>query len=278
MSHDPLFFKWNQALVEGLQGIPIKYLLCHCIVGSHLDAHGLKAVHDVDICLILEHLDRELLLDLNARFTQLAAHLSSETVSVTVERRCGPFKPVPPPKGSHNAQLHLLIHDISTWERVVCYPGGNRWTRRNRHIKGAELASLANMTMVSTTAINRDLLVAIENISSSTAYCRTYDLSNEPVISVMCRVHLRKDQCVQMMLHAGICGFENTTDPCMGGKELHFIAPVIRDKYSRLYNRCVVLKRWLDEGVTISLNEVARIKSDVLDMLSDLVELTDGAA
>jgi len=276
VSIKPSFFEWDKSLIASIQDIPINHLLSQCIVGSHLEAKNFRAIHDVDICVILEYLDCKLLLDLYAQFTILANKLSSNTLSIFLETRGGPIKPTVPAKGHYNIQLHLIIHDLATWEKIVGYPGCNRWIRNNRHIRGKQLASLTTAPKVSTAAICRDLRIAVENITTATAYCKIYDLSGDHVLPITERVPLCYDQYVQILLHAAICGFENTTDPYMGGKALHSVAPIVKEKYSKLYHFCVRLKHQINEGDTISFTYTNKIKKDILVMLEDLVYLASG--
>lgn len=272
----PSFAEWDEQLVRGLRGIPIADLVCQCIVGSHLDARCLRTLHDIDICIIVGRLRREPLWDLYGRLAQLAEELSSGQLSVFVERRSGPLKPAPPPPGHHIAQLHSLVHDVNGWRRAVRYPGCNRWVRRNRHIRGMELASIVSVPRVCTSAIHRDLLVALENVRTATAYCRAYSFSAEDVFPVVLRPHLSRGQHFQVVLHAGICGFENTTDPCMGGQGLRSMSPLIRRSYFGLYKHLVGLRAKIGDGHEVSRSEAERTTNDVLQMLTTLVGLTGG--
>ena len=258
-----------------LRGVPINNLLCQCVVGSHLEAERLKVVHDVDICTIVRELDRQCLLYYWARIAEFAQGLSTNTMDVVIEVRSGPLKPSIPEKGRSVVQLHLLMYDLCNWERVLRYPGCNRWTRQNCHLKGTRITELVPVPRVSTEAIYRDLCIAIENIDSSTAYCRIYDTSVDPFTSLMCRVKLSDDQCIQMALQAGIFGFENMTDPAMGGRRLSEKAAETRDQFSTFVDRWRGLKRQIEEAQGIGREEAKEVKSDIIVTLRKLAEMAD---
>ncbi|MFC1606858.1 hypothetical protein ACFL47_02715 [Candidatus Latescibacterota bacterium] len=276
MQHRTQFRRWNSKLMCFLGGMPIKNLLCQCIVGSHLEAERLKAVHDVDIVTIMRTLDKRSLLDYWVRVGEIAQEMSTSTFDVEVEVRSGPLKPEVPVNGHVLVQLHLVTHDLSSWERVLHYPGCNRWTRRNFHIRETRLDELLPVPRVSTEAIHRDLCVAIENIESSTAYCRIHETSAESITSIMSRVPLSDAQCIRLALQAGIFGFENVTDPDMGGKRLHEKVAEIQDRFSTSIKRWRGIKRQLDEAWDIDRDEAREVKRDIIAMLGELSEMTEG--
>jgi hypothetical protein len=205
---------------------------------------------------------------------QIANELCNDAIRVTVEVRSGPLAPEGSSDGRSHIQLHVLTHSIEEWAKVVRFPGGNRWVRSNIHLAGQTLGALVPVPRVATEAIHRDLCVAVENIVSSSAYCRVYDLAGTRPVARLMRVPLIRRQYTSLVVQAGIQGYDNVTDPMMGGRGLVDASQCIRDQFSDLVDRLRATKHAMDEGLEMDEQAMVTVREDVLTMLRSLRNTT----
>lgn len=262
--------EWNERLFCLLQLARPENVSCQCVVGSHLTACRLRRIHDIDIVTVIEPLECGALSRYWEAVQEIANELCSDAVHATVEVRSGPLAPEGSPDGRLHVQLHVLTHSIEEWAKVVRFPGGNRWVRSNVHLAGQTLGALIPVPRVTTDAIHRDLCVAVENIESSSAYCRVYDLLGTRPIARLIRVPLTQRQYACVVVQGGIHGYDNVTDPMMGGQALLDASQRIRDQFSSLVDRLRATKRAMDDGLQMDEKEMVAVREDVLTMLRSL--------
>jgi hypothetical protein len=88
------------------------------------------------------------------------------------------------------------------------------------------------------------------------------------------RVPLIRRQYTSLVVQAGIQGYDNVTDPMMGGRGLVDASQCIRDQFSDLVDRLRATKHAMDEGLEMDEQAMVTVREDVLTMLRSLRNTT----
>jgi hypothetical protein len=256
------FREWNSLLYSFLLTVDIPSLITVCIVGSHRRARKLDRVHDVDILLLVRDLSPKVYQTVLSQFGILAARLSTPRVSVTVEMRLGPLKPHPPPTGAKHVQLHCLLYDLATWDRVQKYPGCKEWIDANEHIRGKPLAAVSRTEPLTIDAVVRDLEVMVTNLKQHSAYCRVYHCEDGAVQQRLSLIPADRHTFAHMVIY----GANNSAKNYMkiAGADLPAVCRPILLKTASL-------KRSLQNGEESALNEAERLAFDIVRMIDVLL-------